>query len=85
MKDGIMRVRYANTQIVSSPFKMNQKHQTLLIMDDEERPALNVEVTATDFDGVKVIFEDYKIGDAPILIVNYLERDTLSFCQSNDM
>ncbi len=50
-------------------------------MDDEERPAIYVEVTATDFDGVRVIFGDYKIGDAPLLIVNCLPKDEIYFSQ----
>ncbi|CAF2031377.1 unnamed protein product [Rotaria magnacalcarata] len=67
-KDITARIRYAVNQITSSPFEMNQKHRTLLRMHDEERPAILIEITATDFDGVKIIFEDYKIGDAPLLI-----------------
>ena len=78
-----MRVRYTHNQIASSPFSMNTKHRTLLRMDDEERPAIYVEVTATDFDGVRIIFADYKIGDAPLLIVNCLQSDPISFCQLN--
>lgn len=80
-----MRVRYAHNLVSSSPFMMNQKHRTLLRMDDEERPAIYVEVTATDFDGVRVIFGDYKIGDAPVLVVNCLKNDPVSFCQVDDM
>ncbi len=37
-------------------------------MNDNERAALHVEVNATDFDGYRVSFGDYKIGDCPILI-----------------
>ncbi|CAF0895845.1 unnamed protein product [Rotaria sp. Silwood1] len=85
IKDSLMRVRYTHNQITSSPFKMNQKHRTLLHMDDEERPAIYVEVTATDFDGVKIIFGDYKIGDAPLLIVNCLANEPVSLCQVNDV
>ncbi|CAF2390576.1 unnamed protein product [Rotaria sp. Silwood2] len=85
IKDSLMCVRYAHNKITSSPFKMNQKHRTLLRIDDEERPAIYVEVAATDFDGVKVIFGDYKIGDAPLLIINYLENDPVSFCQTSDV
>ncbi|CAF1265249.1 unnamed protein product [Rotaria sordida] len=85
IKDSVMRVRYTHNKITSSPFKMNQKHRTLLHMDDEERPAIYVEVTATDFDGVKVIFGDYKLGDAPLLVVNCLENDPISFSQANDV
>ncbi|CAF5173851.1 unnamed protein product [Rotaria magnacalcarata] len=84
-KDITARIRYAVNQITSSPFEMNQKHRTLLRMHDEERPAILIEITATDFDGVKIIFEDYKIGDAPLLIVNCLLNDLVSFCQANDV
>ncbi len=85
IKDGLMRVRYTHNQVTSSPFLKNEKHRTLLQMDDEERPAIYVEVTATDFDGVRVIFEDYKIGDAPILVVNCLQKDPISFCQLDNV
>ncbi|CAF4257432.1 unnamed protein product, partial [Rotaria sp. Silwood2] len=85
IKESVMRVRYTHNQITSSPFKMNQKHRTLLRMEDKERPAFYVEVAATDFDGVKVIFRDYKIGDAPLLIVNSLENEPVSFRQVNDV
>jgi hypothetical protein len=54
-------------------------------MNDKECPAIHVEVTATDFDGYKVIFGDYKIGDAPLLIVNALLDKTISFCQKDDV
>jgi hypothetical protein len=64
---------------------INQKHRTLLRMDDEERPAMYVEVTATDFEGIRVIFGDYKIGDAPLLVVNGLKNDPISLCQVGDM
>jgi hypothetical protein len=76
-----MLVRYTHNRVTSSPFLINQKHRTLLRMDDEERPAIYVEVTATDFDGVRVIFGDYKIGDAPLLIVNCLRKDEIYFSQ----
>ncbi|CAF1138697.1 unnamed protein product [Adineta steineri] len=85
IKEGVMRVRYTHNRVTSSPFMMNQKHRTLLRMDDEERPAIYVEVTATDFDGVRVIFGDYKIGDAPLLLVNCLKKDPISFCQVDDV
>ena len=80
-----MRVRYTHNHVTSSPFMMNQKHRTLLRMEDEERPAIYVEVSATDFDGIRVIFNDYKTGDAPILIVNCLKHDPISFSQVNDV
>jgi hypothetical protein len=80
-----MRVRYTDSQTTSSPFTMNKKHQTLLRMNDEERPAIYVEVTATEFDGVRVIFGDYKIGDAPLLVVNCLMNEPISFCQKTEV
>ncbi|CAF1212266.1 unnamed protein product [Rotaria magnacalcarata] len=85
IKDILARIRYVDTRVTSSSFKMNQKHRTLLRMDDEEHPAIFVEVAATDFDGVKIIFEDYKIGDAPLLIVNCLAKEPVGFCQITDV
>lgn len=79
-----MRVRYGHNQAVSSPFFISQKHRTLLRMEDEERPAICVEVTATDFDGVRVVFSDYKVGDAPLLVVNCLKDEPIYFSQLND-
>ncbi len=52
-------------------------------MDDEERPAIYVEVSATDFDGIRVIFNDYNIADATLLVVNCLKHDPISFSQVN--
>jgi len=80
-----MRARYAHNQVTSAVFLTKQKHRTLLRMEDEERPAIYVEVTATDFDGVRVIFSDYKIGDAPIMVVNCLQTAEITFCQSGVM
>lgn len=80
-----MRARFTHDRVSSNPFMMNQKHRTLLRMNDEERPAINIEVTATDFDGVRVIFTDYKVGDAPLLVVNCLKNHPVSFCQVDDV
>ena len=82
-KESLMRVRYTDNQVTSEVFQSNQKHKTLLQMNDDNRPALHVEVSATDFDGVRIIFEDYKLGDAPLLIVNALVDDAISFCQTD--
>ncbi|CAF4508473.1 unnamed protein product, partial [Rotaria socialis] len=84
IKDGLMQARYTDNRITSVPFLINQKHRTLLRMEDEERPAIHVEVTATDFDGVRIIFGDYRVGDAPILVVNCLKTYPISFCQNDD-
>ena len=62
---------------------MNKKHQTLLYMNDNERLLIFVEVLATDFDGVRIIFSDYKQGDAPILLVNHTRDRVISFVQMN--
>jgi hypothetical protein len=80
-----MRVRYTHNRSASSSFVMNDKHRTLLRINDEERPALHVEVTATDSDGFRVVFGDYKIGDAPLLLVNCLKNQPLTYCQQEDM
>jgi hypothetical protein len=85
IKEGVMRVRYAHNQVCSSPFLINQKHRTLIRMDDDDRPAIYVEVTATEFDGIRIIFADYKVGDAPLLVVNCLPEDPISFCQTDDV
>jgi hypothetical protein len=80
-----MYVRYVGNDRSSSCFSIKDKHRTLLRMDDVERPALHVEVTSNDFDGYRINFGDYKIGDAPLLIVNSLIKDSITFCQKDDM
>ncbi len=79
-----MCVRYAHNQLSSSMFPMNDKHRTLLRMNDEDRPALHVEVTVTDFYGIHMAFGDYKIGDAPVLLVNCLRNQSVTYCQEED-
>lgn len=64
---------------------MKEKHESLLRMNDSERPALFVEVSANDFDGYKVTLNDYKILDVPILILNALNQSNISFQQKDDM
>jgi hypothetical protein len=79
-----MRVRYAHNRKTSKPFLMNKKHHTLLYMNDEERLVIFVDVIATDFDGVRVVFSDYKPGDAPVLLVNHTPSQLISFVQKDD-
>jgi len=55
-----------------------------LRINDSERPALHVEVSANDFDGYQVNFNDYQIVDAPLLILNALDQSTISFAQKDD-
>ena len=79
-----MYVRYAHNRQRSGAFLLNKKHQTLLHMNDEERPVIFVEVIATDFDGVRMIFSDYKSGDAPVLLVNHTKEQLISFVQKDE-
>ncbi|CAF1301189.1 unnamed protein product [Rotaria sordida] len=85
MQDGVMRVRYTHNRISSTAFVFNQKHRTLLRMDDEERPALQVEIIATDFDGFRIVFGDYTIGDSPVLLVNCLKHLPIALSQAEDV
>jgi hypothetical protein len=85
LQDGSVCVRYKHNHATSSPFMINQKHRTLLRMNDEERPAIYVQVLPTDFDGITIIFNDYQIGDAALLIVNSLINYPISFSELNHM
>jgi hypothetical protein len=80
-----MCVRYAHNRSALSALTMNNKHRTLLRMNDEERPALHVEVTVTDVHGIHIVFGDYKIGDAPVLIVNCLRNQPVTFYQEENL
>jgi hypothetical protein len=63
---------------------VNKKNRTLLRMDDSQSPAIFVEVIATEFEGYRIIFQDYQVGDAPVLIVNGLPDENLIFCQADE-
>lgn len=54
-------------------------------MDDELYPAIHAKVIDTPAKGVRVLFRDYKIGDAALLIVNQLEDESISFSQVNEV
>ncbi|CAF4006084.1 unnamed protein product, partial [Rotaria sordida] len=82
---GLMRVRYSHNCLSSIVFRFNDKHRALLHMDDEERPALQVDVVATDYDGFRIVFGDYKTGDSPVLLINCLKRRSIVFCQVEDI
>ncbi|CAF3768117.1 unnamed protein product [Adineta steineri] len=84
IKDGVMRVRYSHNIQASCGFSINDKHRTLLYMNDEELPAIDVQINITDFDGYRIVFSDYKNGDAPILIVNTLINQSITFNQKGD-
>lgn len=79
-----MHVRYAHNRKTSKPFLINKRHQTLLYMNDDERLVIFVDVTVTDFNGIRIIFRDYKTGDAPVLFINYTKTHLLSFAQKDD-
>ena len=83
-KDSVMHVRYGHNRKISRAFSMNKQHQTLLYMNDRERLVIFVEVIATDFDGVRMIFTDYKAGDAPLLVVNHTKTQMVSFVQKDE-
>jgi len=85
MERGLMRVRYTHNRLATTTFKFNSKQRTLLRMDDEERPALESDIIATDFDGFRIVFGDYKINDSPVLLVNCLKNRPVTFCQVEDM
>ncbi len=80
-----MCVRYTHNINASTCFSINNKHRTLLRMNDEEYPAIDVQVNITDFDGYRIIFSDYKNGDAPILLVNTLINQSIEFNQLDDV
>lgn len=83
-KDSVMYVRYAHNRKISRAFLMNKEHQTLLYMYDPERLVIFVEVVGTDFDGVRVIFTDYKAGDSPLLVINHTTTQMVSFVQKDE-
>ncbi|CAF3774247.1 unnamed protein product [Adineta steineri] len=84
IKEGIMNVRYPQSRMMSSSFMMNTKHRTLLRMNNEDHPVLHVEVSIGDFFGIYIIFNDYKIGHAPILLINCLQNQEISYNQKDD-
>jgi hypothetical protein len=53
-------------------------------MNDEQFPAISVQINITDVDGYRIVFSDYKNGDAPILLVNTLIDSSVTFSQSGD-
>ncbi|CAF3406435.1 unnamed protein product [Rotaria socialis] len=85
IKDGIMCDHYKHSRAASSSFMMNEKYRTLLRMNDKERPVIYVRVSAANFDGLRVIFGDYKIDDAPLLVNNCLKNDSVSFSPINNV
>jgi hypothetical protein len=80
-----MFVKYVGFDHSPTCFSIKEKHRTLLRMDNDDRPAIHVEVTITDFGGDKITFGDYQIGDAPLLIVNALLNENIAFSQKEDL
>ncbi len=81
IKEGVMCVRYAHNRSALSKFPMNNKHRTLLRMNDRNRPALHVEVIVTSFFAFYISFGDYQIGDAPVLLINCLNKRSVKYSQ----
>lgn len=52
-------------------------------MNDEQRSALFVEVIESDAKSLRIIFHDYKVGDAPLLVINRLTED-ITLTQTDD-
>jgi len=63
-------------------FSIKEKDEILLKMNNE---CIHVQITSTDFDGYKIIFNDYQNGDAPLLILNGLTNLNISFSQKDDL
>jgi len=80
-----MCVKYSQIDSSLNWFSVKDKHRTLLRMNNNERPAIEIEVTITDFDGCKLTFSDYQIGDAPLLILNALLNKDIVFYQKEDL
>lgn len=77
-----MHVRHAHDRTgSSSPFPIDHRQQTLLRMDDRHRSALHVEVSFIDSVGIHIVFSDYHLGDAPVLLINCLTNQSIVFGQ----
>ena len=77
-------VRYVHNREALACIPISNKYRTLLRMNDEGYPAIDVQIHITDFDGYRIIFSDYKTGDAPILLVNTLTDQSIRFSQKGD-
>ncbi|CAH1961424.1 unnamed protein product [Acanthoscelides obtectus] len=64
-----MYVKYRDSKMISQPFYTAAPHRTVLRMD--KGSALTVEVTGGINDSFHISFNDFKPGDAPILVKNY--------------
>ncbi len=78
-------MRYYEEKSSLNSFSIKNKDRILLKMNSLINPVIHVEITATDFDGYKIIFNNYRIGDAPLLIVNGLLNTNISFSQKDDL
>ena len=74
-----MHVRYVPHRPVSfsSSFPIHYRHQSLLRMDDRDRSALHVDVSFIDSIGIHIVFSDYHLGDAPVLLINCLTHQSI--------
>ncbi|KAK9700327.1 SHR-binding domain of vacuolar-sorting associated protein 13, partial [Popillia japonica] len=64
-----MSVKYRDSKLTSQAFFISSNHNTVLRMGKES--ALTVSVTGGKIDSFRVTFNDYKEGDAPVMIKNW--------------
>ena len=83
--EGLVSIRCAGRGIISRPFPVNEKSRRLIRWDDPEQPGIQVEIIATDTDGYRILFTDYQLIDVPVLLINCLREQSISFAQQNHM
>ncbi|XP_057653630.1 intermembrane lipid transfer protein VPS13A-like [Diorhabda carinulata] len=64
-----MYVKYKDSKLISHSFFISTHHRTVLRLD--KGGAITVEVTGGEKTSFRISFNEYKIGDAPVLIKNY--------------
>ena len=84
-REGLMSIRCATRRIVSRPFSVNEKSRRLIRWNYIEQPGIHVEIIATDSDGYRIIFNDYQLIDVPVLLINCLREQSISFAQQDQM
>ncbi|KAG5885876.1 hypothetical protein JTB14_019139 [Gonioctena quinquepunctata] len=64
-----MYVKYRDSKLISHSFFISSQHRTVLRID--KGGALTVEITGGITDSFRITFNEYKHGDAPVLVKNY--------------
>ncbi|CAH1112949.1 unnamed protein product [Psylliodes chrysocephalus] len=64
-----MYVKYRDSKLISHSFFISNHHRTVLRVD--KGGAITVEITGGINDSFKITFNEYKPGDAPVLVKNY--------------